>query len=195
MTAQVTDTVVHDGFEFAVAGVSGGPLFEPQAVGLKPVMMDTSCWRGFVCVYSTDNGRLHLTSLMVGAQSMLAGEAITEATVLLGAQARPSKIPRHAWLFEGLRHPIDFSGGLLLGRGFIRSTYVHMGFHPAWKYEQVVEVILADGTVTKAEDLSAAMAAKRDAIETGREADPDGEPGGRAWVERTFTLSYDRSIG
>ncbi len=29
---------------------------------------------------------------------------------------------------------VPFTGALLLGERFITSTYVHMGFHPAWKF-------------------------------------------------------------
>ncbi len=89
---------------------------------------------------------------------------------------------------------VPFSGGLLLGQGFIRTTYVHMGFHPAWKFEKVAELLLEHGEVTSTLDRSAELAALRGRIGSGEEPDPDGPRGGVKWVERTFSLDYSRSI-
>ena len=61
------------------------------------------------------------------------------------------------WTYDGLREPIRFSGGLLLGEGFIEKLYVHMGFHPAWKYKTVREVIFEEGRVTEDLDRSREM--------------------------------------
>lgn len=51
---------------------------------------------------------------------------------------------------------------MLLGRGFIRELYVHMGFDPAWKYEEVHELLFREGALTEAADRSAGMAALRE---------------------------------
>ena len=42
--------------------------------------------------------------------------------------------------YADVNYPIAYTGGLLLARGFIQKLYEHMGFHPAWKYEQVIEL-------------------------------------------------------
>lgn len=83
---------------------------------------------------------------------------------------------------------------LLLGRGFIRSTYVHMGFHPVWKFAKVIELLLREGAVTDSLDRSAELAAFRQRIANGEAADPDGPRGGADWVRRTFSLDYSRSF-
>ena len=88
---------------------------------------------------------------------------------------------------------LAFTGTLLLGDGFIRELYVHMGFHPAWKYERVTRLELSDGLVTEAADESDQYARLRRA----RRKEPL-QPGSRtgpgdiaAWIRDTF----DRSIG
>ena len=58
--------------------------------------------------------------------------------------------------------PLPFSGGLLLGQGFIRKLYEHMRFDPAWKFEKVIELLFADGILTAAHDRSAEMAEIRE---------------------------------
>ena len=45
-----------------------------------------------------------------------------------------------------------------LADGFIQNLYVHMGFHPAWKYREVHELLFEDGRLLHAQDRSAAMA-------------------------------------
>ena len=51
------------------------------------------------------------------------------------------------WVADDLEVAVPFSGGLLLGAGFVRETYAH-GLHPAWKYERVFELLLENGVVS-----------------------------------------------
>lgn len=64
--------------------------------------------------------------------------------------------------YHNIGLPLPFTGGLLLGEGFIRELYEHMGFHPAWKFRKVIELIFADGILTAAHDRSADMARIRE---------------------------------
>jgi hypothetical protein len=111
---------------------------------------------------------------------------------LLGVPAE-----RHGqWSFSypGLNYPIAFTGRLLMAHGFIQSLYRHMGFHPAWKFEESWELDLERGRVTAARELSDEMRLLREKIQGGDEADPDDDtqPG---WIERTFRLDFRRSKG
>ena len=69
------------------------------------------------------------------------------APVLFGARPEPveGRIRLFDVVYKGLRHPVPFTGGLLLTRDFIEELYVHMGFHPAWKYREVHELIFRAG--------------------------------------------------
>lgn len=196
MTAQVPDYVVMDGVEYAIAGVSGGGLFDPFALGILPATIHTACWRGYVCWYGVEDERLVLSRLVLGRDSRQHGGPIEPGTTLLGAATKVSDESTFRGSFEltGLHEPVRFTGGLLLGSGFVRSTYVHMGFHPAWRYESVVELLADEGRVTTRTDCSAEMAALRERIAAQDVADPDG---GKAdlheWIAGTFTLDYSRS--
>jgi hypothetical protein len=56
-----------------------------------------------------------------------------------------------------LHHPqveIDFTGWLVLGRDFISKLYVHMGFHPPWKYQEIMECRFTNGLLQESADLS-----------------------------------------
>jgi hypothetical protein len=89
---------------------------------------------------------------------------------------------------------IPISGSLLLRQGLIQSTYAHMGFHRAWKFETVIELSFEHGTVTATRDRSGDAAAFRQRLESGAAANPDGPRGGIRWVKRTSSLDYSRSL-
>jgi hypothetical protein len=99
---------------------------------------------------------------------------------------------RGGLVYPNLRWPLEFSGRLLIAQGFIQTLYRHMGFHPAWKFEESWEIDFQDGRMTNSRDLSEEMRALRSQIAAGDIADPDDEsqPG---WIERTFRLDFRRS--
>lgn len=59
--------------------------------------------------------------------------------------------------YENMQLPIPFSGGILVGRSFIESLYVHMGYHPPWKFRTVRELIFFNGMLMKDRNKSPAM--------------------------------------
>lgn len=191
MTAQVPDRVEIDGVAYAITGVSGTGLFDPAEHGVLPFMIHTGCWRGYVCTYAVAGDAFTLRELRLGRASTLDRAPIEEGTPFLGA---PAALDEGHWTFRYDAYVVPFTGTLLAGDGFLRSTYVHMGFAPAWKYERVVELAVDAGRVTARTDLSERMAELR--AEYERSADPDGDrsdlPG---WIARTFGLGYDRTFG
>jgi hypothetical protein len=158
-------------------------------------MISTACWRGYVCWYRVDGGTLRLVKVLIGSGSQIAGRTASTSSTLLGRTLAPGDSVLGPGLEAGqLNVLVPFSGGLLLGQDFIRSTYVHMGFHPAWKFAKVVELLLEQGNITSTRDRSAELATVRQRIESGWAPDPDGPRGGVTWVNRTFSLDYSRSI-
>jgi hypothetical protein len=96
---------------------------------------------------------------------------------------------------KGLAVEVPFTGGLLIGDGFISSLYTHMGFAPGWKFETLIELKLTAGVVDSVEDRSAEGARMREQIRDGKVDEPDGPPGGPGWIERTFRRGYKRTFG
>ncbi len=94
--------------------------------------------------------------------------------------------------YSTMELPIPFTGGLLVCQGFIREHYVHMGFHPAWKFEHVEELLFDDGHLTSHEDVSEALAGVREKLATQRDrpASGAGLVEITAWVRRCFRLDY-----
>jgi hypothetical protein len=107
--------------------------------------------------------------------------------------ADPSGIFAFSDNYHQIGLPLSFTGGLLLGDGFISELYEHMGFHPAWKFEKVIELIFVEGTLTAAHDRSTDMAEIRAA-----KAGSDGRTSTRfsspeeivGWIETCFDRRY-----
>jgi hypothetical protein len=209
MTAQISDTVCYQGRDFSIAGVNGDGLFDPAGIGLKVVMLSTACYRGFYCTYSVVDEHLRLTRLTVGfdKQDWQTAER-GEGPVWFGRLPRREQRDCHTYnpktkrtepskywsdfYYEGLCEPVQFTGGILIGADFIQEMYVHMGFHPAYKYQEVHELVFDAGKLVKASDLSHAMAEFRKDIADRplRPTDPDNKQEIMQWIERTFSLKY-----
>lgn len=155
MTAQIPDHFILDGTSYSL--VDGIGLFSPLDYGLEPIMTVTSCWRGYICTYTTQEQRLVLDTLDISLRNFLQPESLaSDAPRLNGVPAqRKRSILAHSYV--GLALPISYSGRLLIADDFIRELYVHMGFHPAWKYRTVIELSFDGGNLTGRRDASAEM--------------------------------------
>lgn len=209
MTAQISDTFCYRGKPYALAGIHGSGLFDPEQHQIKPVMISTACWRGYYCTYEVEDGGLFLTQVHLGlGEEDAATAAKGEGPRLFGKipsryteyghrqDLRSGKVTAswESWDYkvEGIREPVGFSGGLLLGDDFIREMYVHMGFHPAYKFRVVHELVFDSGRLVEEHDRSAQMSEFREML-SARSLEP-GQEASRAeierWIKRCFSLEY-----
>jgi hypothetical protein len=187
MTAQISDRVKYQGGDYQLAGVKGAGLFDPASLGLQPVATNTANWRGYHCEYAVRDDRLELSELHIGLASpepiAILGLAPTWETI--------SKDTRQAG-YKDMRAPIAFTGGMLIGDGFIQQMYVHMGFHPAYKYRVVHELLFEAGRLASATDQSDNMERVRRSV-AGRSLQPGTDAGKEEvmeWIKTTFSLEY-----
>lgn len=187
MTAQIHDSVEWMGESYQLVGVNGGPMFDLLDHGVETQPTSTANWRGWVAAYAVRDDRLMLHRLdEVGAVVQPGGSPppVNGVDPVQGAPYR--------WNYPDIALEIPFSGKLLIAKDFIRDLYVHMGFHPAWKWEHSWELTFEGGQLMDATDTSEEMKAVREGM-AAQGGDPDvGKPG---WIERTFRLSFGRSWG
>lgn len=69
-----------------------------------------------------------------------------------------------------------------------------MGFHPAWKYEEVHELIFHKGKLKEKKDLSNIMAHVRDELSNTPLKSGIDESRISEWIESTFSLDYNHLI-
>lgn len=152
MTGQVPDTVVHQGAEYALIGLRGGPLPMPQDFGIEPVSPHTGCCRGFVARWLIEDNRFLLDNLTVWVQSPAELEALPPINRIR---------PFIQGEYYQLRLPVSFTGTLRLASGFVEDFYVHQGFQKASAYETVLDVKLEEGRVLEVKDRSKEAAQRR----------------------------------
>ena len=185
MTAQIHDSVLWKGADHALVGVSGAPMFDLLEQGIETRPTSTANWRGWVVTYAVRDGRLLVDRLREVGAVVEPGNAPPPINGV-SAVAEGS----HSWGYPDLSLDVPFTGKLLIAKDFIQDLYVHMGFHPAWKWQHSWELVFEAGKLVDATDTSEEMARVRDQL-VAQGGDPDvGKPG---WIERTFGLSFGRS--
>jgi hypothetical protein len=195
MTAQINDTFHYREREYAVAGISEGELFDPALLELNPRGVCTACYRGYMAEFAVSNTRLVLRTLQV---NLLNPSELTAEVGPTFCGVKPTTSLDEFEMFnnsyEGLNYHLEYTGGLLLGDGFIEDLYVHMGFHPAWKYEAVVELVFDAGILMAEYDRSDQMAEfRRGMLENKDEGDAHRMPTDdeiKRFVDRAFDRRY-----
>jgi hypothetical protein len=184
MTAQINDSFLFQDQKFSLVGVNGEDLFHPAPYGMQPLPRITSCWRGYVCTYKIQYNKLLLDTLQINLGQE--GPLINHLRPVFST----------AGTFDNNYHDlnlhIDFTGGMLVASGFIQELYVHMGFHPAWKYETAYELVFSQGTLLESKDVSRQMAELRDRM-TRQPLQPGTGASGQEledWIASTFKRSY-----
>jgi hypothetical protein len=193
MTAQISDVVEFDGVSYSLAAIDGVGLFDPADHGLQVTMTSTANYRGYRACYAVRDARLLLAALHDVGLVVAVEETPPEALPRLAG-----KTPRwdgYAFAYDDLDLAVPFSGGLLIADGFIDELYVHMGFHPAWKYRRVHELVIDGGRVIRTLDRSEEIAAVRETMAGRDRPDPDDRDRLKSWIARTFERDYARSFG
>lgn len=209
MTAQISDKIKYQGEFYKLAGLNGTGLFDPISQGIKVVSITTACWRGYYCIYEIADQALYLTQVNLGL-SRDDWEAIEcgECPKLFGKTPRSYTVHGRSrdlhtgeietswespdFMVDGLWELVLFTGGMLLGDDFIEEMYVHMGFHPAYKYRIVYELVFEGGRLVEEYDRSEKMIEIRQMI-SSEPLQPDANASldeMEEWVKQCFSLEY-----
>ncbi len=196
MTAQIDDVFRHNGTDFSVTGISEGELFDPSLLDLKPAGTCSACWRGYQAIFAVSESHLVLDTLHVNLLTEGEGYERQEGPPINRVTPQGPR-DEDDWFnnsYIGLDYHLEYTGGLLLADGFIDDLYVHMGFHPAWKYTNVIELIFANGILQQEFDRSKQMAEIRQKIIDSRDEDATSRMPTHDevhdFVERAFDRTY-----
>jgi hypothetical protein len=213
MTAQIKDGFRYRKKSHSLAGINGSGLFDPAQHKIMPVAHSTNCWRGYYCTYEVEGRALLLTEVHLGlGKKDEVAAARGEGPLLFG------KVPRRytehgerrdwstgevttSWessyfKIDGIREPIPFTGGLLIGDDFIREMYFYTVFQPACTFRTVHELMFDSGRLIEEHNRSAQMAEFREMISSRRL-----KPGSQAseaeieeWARRCSSLEYKAQL-
>ncbi|MFN6572139.1 hypothetical protein [Dendronalium sp. ChiSLP03b] len=198
MTAQISDRVFYQEQEFSITAINGTGLYNPQQDGISPTSFSTACYRGYVCIYRVSEENLYLKQLNIGLKLK------DRLAVKYGRGQRlfdiNPKYPNYDsyFVYEEINKIIDLSGGLLLGKHFIKEMYIHLGYHPAYKFREVHELIFREGKVVKSTDISHKIDEFCSAIATHQSesfiekliTEKNYRDEFQKWTQKTLTLDY-----
>lgn len=196
MTAQMQDTFIYEGEEWELVGINGENFFSPEEHDLKPYGCCTACWGGYLCKFEIVDDKFLLSELDIN-HAIEKDETIEMAEGPLLNGIKPELQDMEHSLFnnryESLNYNFNFTGGVLIAKGFIDELYVHMGYPPPWKYEKVIEFIIENGSIVETNDVSEKAKELRNKM-----IKHPLQPNSKAskieihnWVEETFRLTYD----
>ena len=94
-------------------------------------------------------------------------------------------------VYKDVNIPIPYTGKILLGDGFMREYYIHMGFQRGWAYKKLIELVFEEGILLECNDLSHIAKAQREAMVQGNinPQRPDVDILSK-FVDDSFSLDY-----
>lgn len=185
MTAQVPDKYEYEGKEYSIIAMSDDIEFSPEQYGLEPQYICTACWRGYAVKYAIEDEKLLVKNLFVSDSS-------SGFPNINGIEAESIGDIIFSHMYRNINLQTEYTGKIVMGNGFIRDYYIHMGFQRAWAYEKVIELIFEKGVLVNVIDHSEKVKAIRAEIEAGtREAKEDSIP---TFVDKSFSLAMEDKV-
>ncbi|RCJ18267.1 hypothetical protein A6770_06750 [Nostoc minutum NIES-26] len=195
----MSDLVFYQEQKFSITAINGTGLYSPQQDGISPISFSTACYRGYTCIYQVSEEYLYLKQLNIGLKLK------DRLTAKYGKGLRLFDItPKyHNYdsyvVYEEINKIIYFSGGLLLGKNFIKEMYIHLGYHPAYKFREVHELIFREGQLVKSTDISQKIDEFRGAIATHESqsiiekltTETNYRNEFQKWTQKTLILDYE----
>ncbi len=201
MTSQISDCFRYRDKDYTLAGISEGELFDPTIYNLRPVVSSTACWRGYHVVYSILMSHLIVSKLYINLSEDQKDHHRQRGPTINGVFPKlPTKKERFSFnsTYADLNFHMKYTGGLLIADGFFRELYVHMGFHPAWKFETVFELIFENGILVQEHDRSKAIAElRKKMLNAPQNADADSMPTAKEiqrFIEQSFNRKYSQEF-
>ena len=196
MTAQIDDNFIWKDQSYSVSGISEGSLFDISLLDLNPQGSCTACYRGYQAEFGVVDSKLALRNLHCNLYQEGDGYVREIGPAINGIPPKgPDEEKEYDWFnnhYEGIDYYLEYSGGILAADGFIDELYVHMGFHPAWKYKTVFEFVFENGILQSKNDRSEKVAEIRDFVAQQRQEHSGRKPDDEEL--RTFIVgSFDRS--
>ncbi|MBR0342452.1 MAG: hypothetical protein IJH64_09495 [Oscillospiraceae bacterium] len=184
MTAQIPDTYRYKSKVYEIVAMTNPMGFDPRDYGLEPHSSCTACWRGYWCEYVIKYGKLIMERLLLynqdGNYPDFNGVHVSpqeykeieyRESFDEGEKLKKKTIPDN-WGHRtyNANMKMDYTGKIVLGKGFLDEFYIHMGFQRPWAYKDLKEFDFKDGKLISVTDHSAFAEKLREKI---RE-DPEG---------------------
>ncbi len=141
MTEQILDKLIYEDYECPIFGVAGTGLFSAKDWGMTTAGVSTACYRGQYLHYACVNNVLLLNEVTAFTTDDYYPEI---------AGVRPFVNFReeiwHARTYSGLKMPVLFTGGFVIGQEYGPPIGDSRGFPGYWmSYRVLRELIFSEG--------------------------------------------------
>lgn len=155
MTAQISDTFIYQEQKYNLVALQGEGLIVPQDYNMQPEMLHTACYRGFYSTYEVTDDGLFLIEMVIG-------EVKDGYKSIQGIM--PYADGNRYTTYKGLRLLVPFTGIIRLGKDFINTHSVNMGYQKASAYATLLELTFDAGIIVLIKDLSSSNSKKHGAF-------------------------------
>lgn len=185
MTAQVGDRFIYKGDDYSIVAISEPIQFNPLDYGIKPVACCTACWNGYWCDYHISAEGIILENLYINAEDDYYPE-INNVSPQKDGKKSFEYMGHH--LYRNLNIFMEYTGKILIGKGFINKYYIHMGYQRAWAYEVLEELVFDNGKLVRTVDHSEMAKKLRKEIENKAGEIKEESYNIPVFVEKSFSL-------
>lgn len=162
MTAQATDTFLHESQEFDITQLSHETeLFDPRLHGLSPSINSTGCWRGHVCHFTLNDNQLQLKTLWTNHGHPYPGwtEKRLPLPLLNGVKANERYDEDGFQDFHGRYDELDldlaYTGDILISTDIVDDDWSFVrGHRRPWHFPRTLRLDFRNGQLVGQQDLS-----------------------------------------
>ncbi|MDB5340116.1 MAG: hypothetical protein JWN70_5735 [Planctomycetaceae bacterium] len=160
MTVQTPDLFQYRDIEYDVVGVSNGELFDEYSLDVELVSPSTSCARGYQAIFRIADHHLVVNTLLLCVYREGPANPAEPGPLILGAEASDPSRFSEGWDYQynDLDHRLDYSGGVLIGDGFVPEFIMPLCQPRAWDFINVSELIFYRGILVEQFDRTAEVA-------------------------------------
>ena len=145
MTAQIHNVFLYNDQRYSIIAQQNVLDFKPEAYGISPDTGCSMCWRGYYCKFGIIDNQL-----VIMDWNLMVKDTVDPPIV----ENTKAHISYGKLQYIAMNFPMDYSGGIVIGTGFIDKYYIHMGYQQVYAYEKVLELIFEKGQLMEAIDHS-----------------------------------------
>lgn len=193
MTAQIGDKFTFKGDDYSIVAISTPIGFNFQNYGITPEPICTACWNGYWCEYEISDTGIFLKNLYINSKDDYYPEinGVRPVDDEKEGQKRYQYMGHH--LYKNLSIPLEYTGKILVGKGFLREYYIHMGYQRAWAYENLRELIFENGKLMETFDHGEMAKKLRKEIDaqTNNKERANGNVNISMFIEKSYSLNME----
>lgn len=161
MSSQIKDKFIYKRTEYTISVIESPETFIDinSLLGFGPRKFSTACYRGYVATYALYKNKLILKKLYTNNGNNIDNKIPAINNKLPKISIREGLIDEFKstlrdFTYENINLKIQYTGSIIITKGFIMERYVHMGFQSPLSYKTVMQLTFNNGLLISTKDFS-----------------------------------------